>query len=296
MVPRGEQEKVGAMNRSGKRRGSRGRRARLAACYVLLVVLASAYAAPFAWQVSSSLKGLEAVYRMPPRWLTPPRWENYARVFEVVPFGRYLLNTFLLTLAAAAGQVVTGAMAAYAFARLRWRGREVCFVLLLSTLMLPRQVTMVPQYLMFKRLGWVDSYKPLVVPFFLGGSAFYIFLLRQYFLTIPRELEEAALLDGAGHWRIFWSVIVPNARPALATVAVLSFIARWNDLLAPVIYLDSFEKYTVSVGLTTFRSAQVGYVNTLMAAATLALVPVVVVFFVAQRVFVRGLALAGAKQ
>ena len=200
------------------------------------------------------------------------------------------------TLAAAAGQVVTGAMAAYAFARLRWRGREVCFVLLLSTLMLPRHVTMVPQYLMFKRLGWVDSYKPLVVPFFLGGSAFYIFLLRQYFLTIPRELEEAALLDGAGHWRIFWSVIVPNARPALATVAVLSFIARWNDLLAPVIYLDSFEKYTVSVGLTTFRSAQVGYVNTLMAAATLALVPVVVVFFVAQRVFVRGLALAGAKQ
>jgi len=262
--------------------------------YALLIVLSVTYLAPFVWQVSSSLKGLGDVYRVPPRWLTPPVWENYAEVFRVVPFGRYLLNTLLVTSAAVAGQVVTGAMAAYAFARLRWRGREVCFVLLLSRLMLPRQVTMVPQYVLFKWLGWVDGYKPLVVPFFLGGSAFYIFLLRQYFLTIPRELEEAARIDGAGHWRTFWSIIVPNAKPALATVAVLSFIARWNDLLAPVIYLNSSEKYTVSLGLTAFRSAQVGYVNTLMAAATLTLVPVVVLFFVAQRVFVRGLVLTGA--
>jgi len=182
----------------------------LGCCYALLIVLSAGYLAPFAWQVSSSLKDLDAVYDMPPRWLAPPRWGNYARVFEVIPFGTYLINTALVTAAAVAGQVLSGALAAYAFARLRWRGREVCFVLLLSTLMLPRQVTMVPQYIIFKHLGWVDTYKPLVVPFFLGGGAFYIFLLRQYFLTIPRELEEAARIDGAGHWRIFWSGHLPQ--------------------------------------------------------------------------------------
>lgn len=267
------------------------RRVWLAVCYVLLVTLSLAYVAPFAWQVSTSLQRLEEAYQVPPRLPAVPQWENYRRVFEAIPFARYVLNTLLITLAAVAGQVVSGALVAYAFARLRWRGREVCFVLLLSTLMLPRHVTMVPQYVLFRHLGWVDTYKPLVVPFFLGGSAFYIFLLRQYFLTIPQELEEAAKLDGAGHWRIFWSIIIPNARPAVATVAVLSFLARWNDLLAPVIYLNSSEKYTVTVGLVAFRSAQVGHIHTLMAAATLALVPVVVLFFAAQRVFLRGLAL-----
>ena len=271
------------------------RRVWLAVCYVMLIGLSVAYVGPFAWQITSSLKGLDDVYGSPLKLPMPPQWDNYPQVFRVVPFGRYLLNTFMVTIAAVAGQVLSGALVAYAFARLRWRGREVCFVLLLSTLMLPRHVTIVPQYILFKWLGWVDGYKPLVVPFYLGGSAFYIFLLRQYFLTIPRELEEAAKIDGAGHWRIFWSIIVPNAKPALLTVGVLSFIARWNDLLAPVIYLNSFEKYTVSLGLTAFRSAQAGYVNTLMAAATIALVPVVVLFFVAQRVFMRGLALSGPR-
>ena len=272
---------------------SQRKRRSLALTYALLIILSLTYLAPFAWQVSTSVKRLDDVYQVPPRWFATPEWGNYAKVFETMPFGRYLLNTFLITAAAVAGQVLSGALAAYAFARLRWRGRDLCFVLLLSTLMLPHQVLMVPQYVIFKRLGWIDTYKPLVVPFFLGGSAFYIFLLRQYFLTIPRELEESAKIDGAGHWRIFWSIILPNAKPALATVAVLSFIARWHDLLAPVIYLNSFEKFTVSVGLTAFRSAQVGYVHTLMAAATIALVPVVVLFFVAQRVFLRGLTLTG---
>jgi len=268
------------------------RRVWLTVCYVMLVGLSLAYVGPFAWQIASSLKGLDDVYGSPLRLPARPQWGNYTQVFRVVPFGRYLLNTVLVTAAAVTGQVVSGALVAYAFARLRWRGREVCFVLLLSTLMLPRHVTIVPQYVIFKWLGWVDGYKPLVVPFYLGGSAFYIFLLRQYLLTIPRELEEAARIDGAGHWRIFWSIIAPNAKPALLTVAVLSFIARWNDLLAPVVYLNRFEKYTVSLGLTAFRSAQTGYVNTLLAAATIALVPVVVLFFAAQRVFLRGLDLS----
>jgi ABC-type glycerol-3-phosphate transport system permease component len=266
---------------------------RLAPTYLLLIVLSLVYLAPFAWQVSSSLKPLDEVWQTPPRWFVAPHWSNYVEVFRVVPFGRYLVNTALITAAAVAGQVLSGALVAYAFARLRWPGRDLCFVLVLSTLMLPHQVLMVPQYLIFGRLGWIDTYKPLVVPFYLGGSAFYIFLLRQYFLTIPRELEEAAKIDGAGHWRIFWDIILPNAKPALLTVAVLCFLARWHDLLAPVVYLNSFEKYTVSVGLTTFRSAQVGYVNRLMAAATIALVPVVVLFFFTQRVFTRGLALTG---
>lgn len=283
-------DRVGLWSRRSVRR-----RVRLTVSYVLLIALSLAYLGPFVWQVSSSLKRLDDAYQMPPRVFAAPQWHNYAEVFKVLPFGVYLLNTLVVTVAAVSGQVLTGALVAYAFARLRWRGREVCFVLLLSTLMLPRHVTMVPQYIIFKWLGWVDSYKPLIVPFYLGGSAFYIFLLRQYFLTIPRDLEEAAKIDGAGHWRIFWSIILPNAKPALLTVAVLSFIARWNDLLAPVVYLNRFETYTVSLGLTAFQSAQAGYVHTLMAAATIALVPLVLLFFLAQRVLLRGMALTGRR-
>jgi multiple sugar transport system permease protein len=268
---------------------------RLSLVYAALAALGAAFALPFAWMASSSLHDLPGVFAQPFRWLpAPPRWENYARAVTQFPFLRYLANTLLVAVPTMLFTVFSCAVVAYGFARLRFRGRDTLFAVCLATMMLPGQVTMIPLYILFARIGWVDTYLPLVVPC-LFGTPFYIFLLRQFFLGIPREQDEAARLDGAGRWRVFWSVILPQSRPALATVLVFTFIATWNDFFQPLIYINTPEKATLTLGLAMLKSQALGSGavewNVLMAASVLVLLPNVVLFFFAQKQFLRGISL-----
>ena len=272
---------------------------RYAIFYLVLAGLGVLFLVPFAWMLSVSLHDLSSVFAQPFRWIPDEaRWENYSRITSLLPFWRYTLNTVLVTALVLTGTLLSCSLAAFGFSRIRFRGRESLFALCLSTMMLPGQVTMIPLYMLFAKLGWVDTYLPLVVPAFFG-SPFYIFLLRQFFLTIPREYDQAAMLDGASQLRIYWSIILPLARPALATVALLTFVGTWNDFFGPLIYLNSPEKATLTLGLSMLKSQVVGsgvtQWNLLMAGAVLVMLPNVIVFFLAQRHFVRGITLGGLR-
>jgi len=263
--------------------------------YALLVVGSAMYSVPFFWMVTTSLKTMGDILRFPPVWIPiPPRLQNYLAVWDVLPFNRFLANTAVLTGLSTLGALLSCSVVAFGFARLRFRGRDFFFTLLLATMMLPSQVTLIPQFALFRWLGWLNSLKPLIVPAFFG-NAFYIFLLRQFFLGLPRELDEAALIDGAGTFDIFWRVILPLAKPALSTVAIFSFIFNWNDFFRPLIYLTTPDKMTLAVGLQLLRGRHGGDYNILMAGSTLAILPVMVVFFFTQKTFVQGIALTGLK-
>jgi multiple sugar transport system permease protein len=245
--------------------------------------------------VSSSLKPEYQVLQYPPRWLPDPiRWANYAEALTYVPFGRYTLNTLFIASMTIFGHLLSCTVVAYAFARLRAPGKEFLFLVLLATLMLPYPVTMIPIYIGFETVGWVNSFLPLIVPTFFG-SAFYIFLMRQFFLTLPLELEDAARVDGANTLQIIWHVILPISKPALATVAIFTFQASWNDFLGPLIYLHDQTKYTVSLGLSFFRSSYDVQWAYLMAASLVTMLPVIILFFFAQRLFIEGITLTGIK-
>lgn len=263
--------------------------------YTLLALGTVVFMLPFYWMVISSLKPSYAVLKVPPDWLPiPPRWENFPEALTYVPFGRYALNTLFVTVFSVIGTLFSSTLVAYGFARLRAPGKNVLFLLLLATMMLPYPVTMVPVFVIFSKLGWINTFRPLIVPTFLGVP-FYIFLLRQFFMTIPRELEDAARIDGANTLQIIWHVIVPLSKPALAAVAIFTFQATWNDFLGPLIYLNDQSKYTISLGLSFFRSTyQVNWAY-LMAASLVTMLPIVVVFFLAQRVFIQGITLTGIK-
>jgi multiple sugar transport system permease protein len=263
--------------------------------YVGLCLAAAVFLLPLFWMISSSLKPEWQVLANPPVWLpNPPRWENYREALTYLPFGRYALNTLFITFWAIVGHVLSCTLVAYAFARLRAPGKGLMFLLVLSTLMLPYPVTMVPLFALFNRLGWINTFLPLIVPAFFG-NAFYIFLLRQYFLTLPPELEDAARIDGANFLQILWRVILPISMPALATVVIFTFQATWNDFLQPLIYLQDQSHYTLTLGLNFFRgSFQVNWAY-LMAASLAVVLPVVLVFFVAQRLFIQGIAMTGMK-
>jgi multiple sugar transport system permease protein len=264
--------------------------------YALLLGIAISFALPLAWALCASLKPLDKVYEFPPRfWPDQPIWSNYPDALRKLPFIRFILNTCVITFSAVAGTVLSASMVGYSFARLKWRGRDVWFIVLLATMMLPAQVLLIPHFLQYKWLGWVNTYKPLIVPSWLGGGAFFIFLFRQFFKGVPRELEEAAMLDGASPWQIYVWIMLPLAKPALATVAVLSFIAHWQEFMGPLIYLSDFEKYPVSLGLRMYQSVEGSWANLLMAASLVTLVPLAVLFFAAQRYFVKGLLLTGTK-
>lgn len=224
-----------------------------------------------------------------------PRWENYPEAWTAKPFGRYTLNTLAITLACIVGQVLSASLVAFGFARLRFPGRGVLFFVVLSTLLLPTQVTMIPQFLIYRSLGWIDTFLPLIVPSYLGGGAFFIFLFRQFFMTLPRELDESARLDGASSLRVYWSILMPLCRPIVATISVFSFIAHWNEFMGPLIYLNSEENMTLALGLRTFQGTYTTYLHLLMAAATVALVPVILIFFFAQKQFVKSIVLSGIK-
>ncbi|RIK43626.1 MAG: sugar ABC transporter ATP-binding protein [Chloroflexi bacterium] len=252
---------------------------------------------PFFWLISSSLKAPHQIYVFPPQWIPDPvHWANYVEVFQVVPIFRYLTNTLIITIFATTGVVLSSSLAAYSFARLRFRGRDLVFGAVLATLMLPFAATMIPVYLLFTNLGWVGTFLPLIVPAWFGGPIT-IFLLRQFFRTIPMELEDAARIDGASRPRIFLTIILPLARPALTVVTVLALLFNWNDFLAPLIYLQKRDLYTLALGLNALRYFEGGldYTHYVMVMATMMVVPVVVMYFLAQRAFVEGIVLTGIK-
>jgi multiple sugar transport system permease protein len=263
---------------------------------LLLIVITIILVAPLAWMVSTALKEQAQIFTYPPEWIpNPALWSNFREATTTYPFGRYATNTLIIAGLNIAGVLLTASMAAYAFARLRFPGRDLLFMILLSTLMLPFTVLMIPRYIQFRELGWLDSWKPLIVPNWFGGSVFFIFLLRQFFRTIPRDLSDAAKLDGASEFRIYWQIVLPLSKPALAVVAVFVFLDTWNDFLAPLIYITSPEKYTVSLGLSQFLGNYTSQYAYLMAASTMMIIPTIVVFILAQRYFVHGVVLTGVK-
>lgn len=268
--------------------------------YTCATIAAILFALPFAWTIGSSLKSITEIFAFPPTLFpNEPRWENYADVFRIAPFGRFIYNTAFITIFAMIGQILSASAVAYGFSRFRFPGRDALFYLVLSTMMLPWQVTIVPTFLLYRYLGWINTYLPLIIPFFFGGGAFYIFLLRQFFLTIPKDLDEAAKIDGASSLRIFWNVLLPLAKPALATVAIFSFIEHWNEFIGPLIFLNSPEKFTVSIGLRHFTASSFESDEPreaiLMAASLIVATPPLILFFMAQKYFVQGIVTTGLK-
>jgi ABC-type glycerol-3-phosphate transport system permease component len=240
------------------------------------------------------LKTGAQTFIMPPKWIPEPIvWENYPEAFRAVPFHRYFWNTLQIVVFATLGTLVTASMAAFAFARLRFPLREPLFLLVLSTIMLPGIVTLIPTFIVFRYLKWINTLLPLTVPFWLGGGAFNVFLFRQFFMTIPYELDEAARIDGASNYRIYLSIILPLSQPVLATVAVFSFIHHWNDFFLPLVYLQNPDKWTMAIGLLGFKDLYSTSWNLMMAASTAMIIPLLVLFFFAQRYFISGIQMSG---
>ncbi|WP_324669353.1 carbohydrate ABC transporter permease [Geochorda subterranea] len=283
--------------RTRKGAARRRRVLKAAAGYLSLTVLGVAFALPFLWMVSTAFKEPWQTFQIPPVWIpSPVTLDNFIVGWTAVPFNRYILNTVIITAGATLGTVLSATLVAYGFSRFRAPGRELLFGVVVSTMMLPPQVTIVPTYMLFNWLGWVDTFKPLIVPSYLGGGAFNIFLLRQFFRTIPMELDEAARIDGCGSWGILWRIIVPLSKPALTTVGVFSIVYHWNDFFNPLIYLNSESRYTLSIGLKYFQNAYgATEINLLMAVSLIALVPILIIFFVAQKYFVQGITMTGLK-
>lgn len=264
--------------------------------YVVAIVLAATFLFPLFWMASTSLKTMEQAYAFPPVWIPHPvMWDNYVKIFTELPFFTFTLNSVLITVLNTVGVVLSSALVAFGFARLRAPGRNFLFVVVISTLMLPSQVILVPTFLLFKYLGWLNTILPLVVPAYFGGGAFNIFLLRQFFTTIPYEYDEAAIMDGAGWFTIFWRIILPMAKPALATVAVLNVVAVWTDFFGPLIYLNDLNKMTLAVGLAFLRGQHSAVLTLLMAGSMYSTLPMLIIFFMAQRYFVEGIQLSGLK-
>ncbi|MCL4862224.1 MAG: carbohydrate ABC transporter permease [Caldilineaceae bacterium] len=264
--------------------------------YSLLLVFGLAFLLPFLWTVSSSLKPPGAGFRFPPEFI--PRefvWGNYPKVFEMIPYGMFFRNSLFVTGVALLGELFSASLVAYAFARLRFPGRNFLFIVLLATMMIPYPVTMVPTFLLFKTLGWVNTYLPLILPPWFG-PAFSIFLLRQFFLTVNTELAEAARVDGAGEFLIYLRIMLPLSKPALATVALFGFVFYWNDFLNPLIYLSESSMYTLALGVNYLRSFRGGGdVAVQMAASVMFVAPCILLFLIAQRFVVEGIVTTGIK-
>jgi multiple sugar transport system permease protein len=258
-------------------------------CFVVLM--------PVVWMLLTSLKAPSQVFVMPPIWLFSPQWHNYVDVLTLVPFQKYILNTATIVGMVVLGTLLSCSLCAYGFARLKAPGRNAIFYVLMATLMLPTTVTLVPTYIVFNQIGWLNTFKPLILPAFFG-SAFFIFLFRQFFLGIPKELEEAARIDGASYLRIWWTIFLPLSWPVIATVTVFTFIGAYNDFFGPVIYLSEESKYTIAVALSYFSgSPRIGpQVQLTMAATTIAALPSILVFLFAQRYFIRGIAVSGVNK
>jgi ABC-type glycerol-3-phosphate transport system permease component len=293
---------------AAQRRGARLAPGRLA-LYLIAVFGSALFLGPYIFTVGSALKAPSELYVFPPSlWPATPQPQNFARVFQVekVPFGLWYLNTIIITALAVIGTVLSATAAAYGFARFRWWGRDFWFMVLLSTLVLPEEVVIIPKFLMFDRIPrWlfdttlIDTWWPLFLPSWFGGGAFYVFLLRQFFLQIPRELDEAAKIDGANSFQILFRVLLPLSGPALATVAIFAFLGHWNDFIHPLIYLNTPERFTLALGLRWFQQQPTDPTepreHLLMAGSVLFTLPAILIFFSMQRIFVRGIVMSGIK-
>ncbi len=250
---------------------------------------------PLAWTLSTSLKPVSDLFVFPPIWIPDPiMWSNYAEAVTAIPFWRYLGNTVLITALVIIGKVLSVSLVAFAFSRLEWAGRNVLFLVMLATMMLPPHVTLIPQFILFKQLGWINTFLPLIVPEWFGGP-YMTFLMRQFFMTIPLDLDESARIDGASSLQIYWRIIMPMSRPVLIAVVILVFNNTWNDFLRPLLYLQSPTRYTLQLGLRFFMGEASTSWHLLMAASVLTMLPVLVLFFVGQRYFLQGVVFTGVK-
>ncbi len=266
--------------------------------YLMMVALGLTFAGPLLWMLSTSLKTDPQVYTVPPTWFpNPVRLVNYPEALSSRPFGAYTYNTLRYALGAVAGALLSNTLVAYGFARIRWPGRDIFFIICLSTMMIPFQVRMIPLYLTFKNLGWLNTYLPLIVPTFLGVNAYYTFLLRQFFLTIPSELSDAARVDGCTELGILIRIILPLAKPALAVIGLLQFMFAWDNYIGPLIYLNSEALYPLALGLQQFRTMFQEELMWpyMMAASTATVAPVIILYFFVQRTFVEGISITGLK-
>lgn len=266
------------------------------AATVVVAVGGAAVLAPLAWMLSTSLKEPGQVLLLPPVWIPHPIvWRNYPDALSFMQGGVVFRNSALVTGLNVLGEVISSSLVAFAFARLHTPGKEAIFIVVLSSLMLPQQAVLVPQFILFKLFGWVNTFAPLTVPAFLG-SPFYIFLMRQFLMTLPREMDDAARVDGCGYVGLYWNIALPLSKPALGVVAIFTFIGTWNDFLRPLIYLNSSSLYTVALALQNF-TADYGMTpwHLLMAASLSALAPCILLFFVAQRFFIQGIVVTGVK-
>lgn len=266
--------------------------------WTILVLGSALMFLPFLWMISSSLKAEQMVFQYPPQLIpNPVMWNNYVEALVYKPFGLYVRNTLFLVGANMLAVLVASSFVAYGFARIQFRGRDIWFIIVLATMMMPYYVLMIPQFVIFTRLGWRDTYLPLTVPLFFGGGGFNIFLMRQFFRSIPSELTDAARIDGCNEFQIYWTIMMPLAKPALVSIGILVFLATWNDFVGPLLYLQSPDLFTVSIGLAQFRGIMRSRWDLLMAAATAMTVPVVALFFAAQRYFFEsgGITLTGLK-
>ena len=261
--------------------------------HAVLLTISVLFIHPFFWMLMTSLKAPVELMKWPPGWFPDTfRWQNYQDAVTYIPFFRYVGNTMVITLGSIIGVLISCPMVAYGFSHIDWPGRNVLFVVMLMTIMIPFPVTMIPLYVLFARIGWINTYLPLVLPLFFGVP-FYIFLLRQFFMTIPGELTDAARIDGASEPRIYWQLILPLTKPALATVVLFQFLSSWSDFLGPLLYLRDNDMFTIAVGLQMFHSEHDTEFHLLMAASTALTVPIIVIFYLVQRTFIQGITLTG---
>lgn len=281
-------------------RTARARRARRAGLlkHVFLILTSLVMIYPLLWMLASSLKPDNQIFGNAGMWPTEFKWENYSAGWTAmsVSFTQFFLNSTFVTVLSVIGNVMSCSFAAYAFARLEFSGRTVWFALMMTTLMVPYHVVLIPQYILFLKAGWVDTYLPLIVPRFLAGDAFFIFLMVQFFRQLPRELDEAAMIDGCNPFKIYWAIILPLSMPAMATAAIFSFIWTWEDFLGPLVYLNNMQDYTVPLALRSFIAQDsVSAYGQLFAMSILSIVPIILFFIVFQRLIIRGIAMSGLK-
>jgi len=265
--------------------------------HVVLIAFSLVFVFPFLWMLFTALKTPAELLRGIQQFLPEvPQWSNFITAVEAIPFFMYLKNSLIVVVLVVTGTVFSATTAAYAFAKLRWKGRDKWFVVMLATMMLPIQVILIPTYIMYAKIGWLGTRLPLVVPaFFGGGAAFYIFLLRQFFKGIPKELSESAVIDGANHWQIFVKIMLPLSKPAVVTVALFTFMGAWNDYFGPLIFLSNPEHWTLALGLRAFQTQYGGQYNLMMAASILIMLPTLIMFFFAQKTFIEGIKFTGIK-
>ncbi|MFS0873388.1 carbohydrate ABC transporter permease [Paenibacillus xylanilyticus] len=266
--------------------------------YLLLSLISLIMIVPFIWMISTSFKEPQSIFTYPPQWIPEPfRFQNYIDVFRLIPFHRFYLNSVYIAVVVVLGTVFFASLAGYAFAKIPFKGRNVVFLILLSAMMIPHEVTAIPMFLFMRQLGWIDTHLPLILlPIFGAGGVFGIFVMRQFFITVPTELEEAAMIDGCNRFRIYARIMLPIAKPGMATLTIFTFVTIWNEFFDPLIFINSRELMTLPLGLSLFTDEVGTAWHYLMSATVMATVPLLVIFFIAQRRFIEGVAMTGLKE